>query len=101
MNELPITFERNLYRAVIRYKKDHPGMLEGITAARHAREAGICHRGMGAEGAGGEAGKADREEGTEEITAVPVHPPGTAETWADHQQSETEGHERSIKRWTM
>lgn len=36
-----LLFERNLYRAVIRYKKDHPGMLEEITAARHAMEAGI------------------------------------------------------------
>lgn len=38
MSDLPIMFERNLYRAVIRYKKDHPGMLEAITAARKAKE---------------------------------------------------------------
>lgn len=32
--ELPIIFERNLYRAVIRYKQEHPGALEARTKSR-------------------------------------------------------------------
>lgn len=35
---LPITFERTLYRAVIRYKQDHPGALEARTKQRKERE---------------------------------------------------------------
>ncbi len=33
-NVLPLTFERNLYRAVIRFKEDHPGVLEARTKLR-------------------------------------------------------------------
>ena len=35
---LPITFERSLYRAVIRYKQEHPGALEARTKAREEKE---------------------------------------------------------------
>lgn len=38
MNELPITFERTLYRAVIRFKQEHPGALEARTQQRKERE---------------------------------------------------------------
>lgn len=38
MHELPITFERTLYRAVIRYKQEHPGALEARTKERKERE---------------------------------------------------------------
>jgi len=31
---LPLTFERNLYRAVIRFKAEHPGVLEARTKLR-------------------------------------------------------------------
>lgn len=33
-----IVFRRELNRAVMQFKKDNPGVLEAITAARHARE---------------------------------------------------------------
>jgi hypothetical protein len=33
-NNLSISFERNLYRAVIRFKADHPGALEARTKQR-------------------------------------------------------------------
>ena len=36
--ELPIIFERNLYRAVIRYKREHPGALEARTEQRKEKE---------------------------------------------------------------
>lgn len=36
-NELPIIFERNLYRAVIRYKQEHPGALEARTEQRREK----------------------------------------------------------------
>jgi hypothetical protein len=36
--ELPILFERNLYRAVIRFKQEHPGALEARTKAREEKE---------------------------------------------------------------
>ena len=35
---LPFLFERSLYRAVIRFKQDHPGELEAITKRRKVRE---------------------------------------------------------------
>lgn len=38
--ELPITFERTLYQAVIRYKQEHPGALEARTKQRKERERG-------------------------------------------------------------
>lgn len=31
---LSLTFERNLYRAVIRFKAEHPGVLEARTEER-------------------------------------------------------------------
>ena len=37
--DLPLTFERNLYRAVIRFKQDHPGVLEARTEERRKRNA--------------------------------------------------------------
>ena len=33
---LPYTFERDLYRAVARFKRDHPGVLEARTQQRKA-----------------------------------------------------------------
>ena len=36
--ELPITFERTMYRAVIRYKQEHPGALEARTKERKEKE---------------------------------------------------------------
>lgn len=36
-NEL-LTFERDLYRAVIRFKQDHPGVLEARTKERKQHE---------------------------------------------------------------
>ena len=38
--ELPIIFERNLYRAVIRFKQEHPGALEARKKAREEKEEG-------------------------------------------------------------
>ena len=38
-NNLSISFERNLYRAVIRYKREHPGALEARTKQRNERNA--------------------------------------------------------------
>lgn len=38
MSELPISFERDLYRAVIRYKQEHPGVLEARTLERKKLE---------------------------------------------------------------
>jgi len=35
--DLPLTFERNLYRAVIRYKQEHPGVLEAMTEQRKSK----------------------------------------------------------------
>ena len=32
---LPITFERTLYQAVIRFKQEHPGALEARTRQRN------------------------------------------------------------------
>lgn len=37
-NVLPINFERNLYRAVARFKADHPGALEARTKERQEKE---------------------------------------------------------------
>ena len=37
--ETVISFERNLYRAVIRYKREHPGALEDRTKQRKERNA--------------------------------------------------------------
>lgn len=37
-NDLPLTFERSLYRAVIRFKEEHPGELEERTKQRQDRE---------------------------------------------------------------
>ena len=34
MNDLPIGFERSLYQAVARYKREHPGDLEARTKRR-------------------------------------------------------------------
>ena len=36
-HNLPLTFERNLYRAVIQFKQDHPGVLEARTEERRKR----------------------------------------------------------------
>jgi hypothetical protein len=36
--DLPLTFERNLYQAVIRYKAEHKGALEERTNRRNERE---------------------------------------------------------------
>lgn len=36
--DIPIIFERNLYRAVIRYKREHPGTLEARTEQRKEKE---------------------------------------------------------------
>lgn len=36
-NDLPLTFERDLYRAVIRFKQDHPGVLEARTQERRCK----------------------------------------------------------------
>ena len=33
-NNLPFIFERNLYRDVARFKKEHPGVLEARTEQR-------------------------------------------------------------------
>lgn len=38
MKELSLTFERSLYRAVIRFKQEHPGQLEAITKRRKELE---------------------------------------------------------------
>lgn len=38
-NDLPLTFERTLYRAVIKFKQDHPGVLEARTEERRKRNA--------------------------------------------------------------
>ena len=37
--DLPITFERDLYRAVIRFKQEHPGVLEARTQERRRANA--------------------------------------------------------------
>ena len=37
-DDLPITFERNLYQAVIRFKQLHPGVLEDRTRQRRSEE---------------------------------------------------------------
>lgn len=37
-NALPINFERDLYRAVIRFKAEHPGVLEARTKEREEKE---------------------------------------------------------------
>ena len=37
-NDLPFIFERNLYRAVVRYKQEHPGELEERTKRRRMNE---------------------------------------------------------------
>ena len=34
MKDLPFIFERNLYRDVARFKKEHPGVLEARTEQR-------------------------------------------------------------------
>lgn len=36
--DLPLTFERTLYQAVIRYKQEHPGALEARTKERQEKE---------------------------------------------------------------
>lgn len=36
--DLPIAFERSLYRAVIRFREEHPGVLEERTKQRQDRE---------------------------------------------------------------
>lgn len=36
---LSFKFERSLYQAVVRFKREHPGVLEEITRQRKAREA--------------------------------------------------------------
>lgn len=38
MHELPIAFERTLYRTVIRFKQEHPGTLEARTKQRKEKE---------------------------------------------------------------
>lgn len=38
MQELPISFERGLYQAVIRFKQSHPGVLEDRTRERKEKE---------------------------------------------------------------
>lgn len=38
MQELPISFERGLYQAVIRFKQGHPGVLEDRTKRRRWNE---------------------------------------------------------------
>lgn len=38
MTELPLTFERTLYRAVQQYKEAHPGELEERTKRRKEQE---------------------------------------------------------------
>lgn len=38
MKELSLTFERSLYRAVIQFKLDHPGVLEAVTKQRKEQE---------------------------------------------------------------
>ena len=35
---MTLTFERTLYRAVMRFKREHPGALEERTKARKERE---------------------------------------------------------------
>ncbi len=42
-NEL-LTFERDLYRAVIRFKQDHPGVLEARTQERRERREAATDR---------------------------------------------------------
>ena len=42
MDGLPLSFERNLYQAVIRFKQLHPGELEARTRRRRERENGIA-----------------------------------------------------------
>lgn len=39
MNSLPISFERDLFQAVARFKQEHPGTLEDRTRQRKEREA--------------------------------------------------------------
>ncbi|MBQ5756031.1 MAG: hypothetical protein IIV88_02110 [Erysipelotrichaceae bacterium] len=36
--DISITFERTLYQAVIRFKKEHPGVLEARTKEREEKE---------------------------------------------------------------
>lgn len=36
--ELPFIFKRNLYRDVIDFKREHPGVLEELTRQRKERE---------------------------------------------------------------
>ena len=38
MPNMPLTFERSLYQAVIRFKEEHPGVLEERTKQRQDRE---------------------------------------------------------------
>lgn len=42
MQELPISFERGLYQAVIRFKQSHPGVLEDRTRERKEKEWKAC-----------------------------------------------------------
>lgn len=41
--DLPLTFERTLYRAVIQFKQDHPGVLEARTEERRKRNETHSH----------------------------------------------------------
>lgn len=42
-NEL-LTFERSLYRAVVRFKQEHPGVLEARTEERRQRREMCANR---------------------------------------------------------
>lgn len=50
MNSLPLTFERDLFKAVAKFKQEHPGVLEARTAER--RKTHEC-KGEALHGAGG------------------------------------------------
>jgi hypothetical protein len=42
-NELPFTFERSLYQAVVRFKAEHQELLDEKTRARKAKESEEKH----------------------------------------------------------
>lgn len=52
MNSLPISFERDLFQAVARFKQEHPGVLEDRTRQRKEREAHEAQMVRGPHGTG-------------------------------------------------
>ena len=49
-NELTLSFERDLFQAVARFKQEHPGVLEDRTRQRKEREAHEAQMVRGSQG---------------------------------------------------